>query len=632
MTGLRQFVNIRLVSTSTIIPPCLYSPDTIHQDERINAIRASPLASDPMLLHRVSTTAEQLGRRYGLINRALAAGEPPPNLLDVIRWRKRVLNSERSRSHLQVHNPSAQTRSPSFDVPPVIDEEPSAVPEFNSQLYNQLEVESLAWVKCLSTLHLGQQDHSAGSGKKGMKEWHLTAGVVEAYLKAREDDMSRRQYGKLTESPSSHGSSLPGPGLDRRPSDSGPRTVGLSPRSSTSASSQARAISGPSSFRFPFSSPKQPADQISVSSSSQKSADLQHPQPSASSSRKVSPASGTTFPSSMEQPGLPNPATGTPHSLDGARVAEGAKQKGLSESRKSSLEMGSKSPKGRRHLRNSLPGIIDSSKYSLNQLLSPRSASISMRPTLAPGRSHTSPRLQGGRTTHDPLRLGLAAQQSDEGEGSGRSSISDNPLSPVVSTSEDGLHSTKMAAEKGRKRAAVGGRIAGQPPLRELVESEQDRHRTSSLPVHLENPKTLSPDGVDMSTSEDDMSSRHGLAIAKAGRKVAKSWNALTKKEGRSGGLYEDRLAVTGEGPSSRPAGRHQLFRLDTGATERPGTRSDHMLRAGRRQQPRKGPAKTQEEEASRHARKQLQEQREAAAYNQRLRFAFAVAPALDMC
>ncbi|KAG8968770.1 hypothetical protein FRB90_010796, partial [Tulasnella sp. 427] len=148
--------------------------DLLHFNQAVASIRAGPIANDPEVLQRVNTVADQLGRRYGLVYRAFKAGEPPPNILSAIRWRKKLLDNGtsvvspvREPAHGRAH----------FDLPPRIDEE-SATDSMIHHLYTQKEINSLAWVRSLNTLHLQEVASEYGSkpGIPDMMDWHLTAG------------------------------------------------------------------------------------------------------------------------------------------------------------------------------------------------------------------------------------------------------------------------------------------------------------------------------------------------------------------------------------------------------------------------------------------------------------------------
>lgn len=528
------------------------------------------MAQDAQLLQRVGLAAQQLSRRYEAIYRALAAGEAPPNPLEVIRWRETSL---RNPSTLQpLHAPTA--KSLSLDVPKTILEESS-------------EGEAHPW-------------NGVGERQKG---WYLPATMYDKYTGARRE---ARKYGSvLHDSPRSQEFLLPRATVERRVSDG--TTAG---KSSTSGGS-GRNLSGPSSFRLPFTTTgKVSTDRLS-SSSSQKSRDgLDSFQPLTPlpNSRKVSPASGMTFPSSIdEQTGyvhvpVTHPSSKPPEAprMEKARTTDS----------RTSMDTtgGSKSPSKTRRIRNSLPGYIDPAKIS--QLLSPRSASAGIRPGSPPLRSHTSPKL-GGKALSVSLGQAVAHQQSDDGELSGRSSFSDNPLSPNQSAGEDGGAARRSKRTGQRKQSR----------LAELAESDEkdERLRAGSLPSHLE----VAPVQQDASTSEDDISSRIGLGIARAGKKaVSKSWNALTKKDDHHPRrkLYDERAAAGAVDGASR---RHGLFRLDTSATERAGTTSDRMLRSGLRPQP-ITPRPTHDEEAQRLANKKELEEIQADAYKQRERWVVA--------
>ncbi|KAG8933080.1 hypothetical protein FRC01_011146 [Tulasnella sp. 417] len=609
------------------------SEDILHFNQSVASIRAGPVANDPAVMQRVSTVVDQLGRRYGLINRALKVGEPPPNPLAAIRWRKKLLENPTpvTRPFREPSNPRAH-----FDLPPIIDEETSADSMIH-HIYSQEEIDSLAWVRSLNTLHLQEVASEYGSkpGIPEMMDWHLTAGVVEGYAiaakRAREEEARKKQFGVLRESPASSDTSFfhGRESLEHQTMQIGDTRTGaaLSPRSSTSASSKkARHLSGPGSFRFPFSSPKAPADALSVSSSSQKSTNIRHTsQPHFVIEDLQSPRSDGT----ETVVNSPDARKVTPSSMDSSAAAGS----GIGGSRRSSIDFGFTSDEppaggkaGRRRIRNSLPGIIDSSRNSLSQFLSPitggPAGSFNRSPIV---RTQTAPYLNSSplaskESETEKLRSGhLEAPHSDDGE-SGRSSLSDNVRSPIINTSDDGRQSF-TALEKMRQR--VMGRTPAQPALSELVESERDNldaSRTSSM-AQLPRPKLVSPDGVDISSSEDDFSFKRNLANSRAGRKMAQSWNALTKRDQKAN-LYDEReeqLAGTGPGDPATGAHRAGLFRIDTGATERPGTRSDHMLRAGKRRSLVKLRPITQEEEEIRLAKKRQLELKERTAYEQRL-------------
>ncbi|KIO33837.1 hypothetical protein M407DRAFT_17438, partial [Tulasnella calospora MUT 4182] len=184
--------------------------DILHFNQSVANIRAGPVANDPAVMQRVSTVVDQLGRRYGLIYRALKTGEPPPNPLTAIRWRKRLLEDATSATR-----PSREPSHPRahFDLPPIIDEEPSADPIIH-HIYSQEEIDSLAWVRSLNTLHLQEVASEYGSkpGIPEMMDWHLTAGVVEGYAIAakreKEEEARKKQFGALRESPASSDTSF----------------------------------------------------------------------------------------------------------------------------------------------------------------------------------------------------------------------------------------------------------------------------------------------------------------------------------------------------------------------------------------------------------------------------------------
>lgn len=605
--------------------------EMLHFNQSVASIRAGPVANDPAVMQRVSTVIDQLGRRYGLIYRALKVGEPPPNPLAAIRWRNKLLGHANSATHPPREASHSRAH---FDLPPIIDEEPSA--DASHHLYSQEEIDSLAWVRSLNTLHLQEVASEYGS-KPGMPEvmdWHLTAGVVEGYAIAakreREEEARKRQFGVLRESPASSDTSFfhGRESLEHHPNvqiaDARAGAARLS-RSSTSASSKARNLSGPASFRFPFSPPKAAADALSMSSSSQKSTSIgRTSQPLFVVEDLQSPRSDGT----ATAVNSPDTRKVTPSSMDSAAAAGS----GIGGSRRSSIDFGFTSdepPTGskgaRRRIRNSLPGIIDSSRNSLTQFLSPITGGQAGASTRSPiVRTQTSPYLHSPlvaskESENEKSRSGhLEAPHSDDGE-SGRSSLSDNVRSPVLSASDDGRQSF-TALERMKLR--VMGRTAPQPALSELVESERDNldaSRTSSV-AQLPRPKLVSPDGVDISSSEDDFSFKRNLANTRAGRKMAQSWNALTKRD--KSNLYDERdeqLGGTSAGDPATGPHREGLFRLDTDATERPGTRSDQLMRAGKRRSLVKMRPITQEEEEIRLAKKRQLELKERTAYEQRL-------------
>ena len=220
-------------------------------------------------------------------------------------------------------------------------------------------------------------------------------------------------------------------------------------------------------------------------------------------------------------------------------------------------------------------------------------------------------------------RLTIRDPHSDDGA----SSQSDNiPRSPIQSTSDE--------AGKMYGRKAKHSRGVPVPSLTELIRSEklQDPGHRKEPP----RPRVLSGEGPEMSTSDEDFSLRRG--IGNASRKMAQSLGAIAERVGKGGsgfitpngsaspsviGLYDERASAQEDSGRAEPTRKRAMFRLDTGATARPGTRSDHMLQAGRRRaalmQSRR-PQLTKEEEESKLAKRTQREQREKTAREQRLR------------
>ncbi|KAG8872818.1 hypothetical protein FRB97_007334 [Tulasnella sp. 331] len=597
-------------------------------EERIAEIRKSLPQNDPMFMQRVKTTADQLGRRYSLVYSALDSGHSPPNLLNVIRWRKRILHPQIPVNKTRLDDSQADKNTSSFDVPIVITEN-ETVDYIPRPLYSPSEIESLSWVKGLNTLYLpgASADYPLASGKR-MKEWHLTAGVVENYTHAMERSTA-------------DGAGGIGPVLYDSPRGS------MESRSSHPASEgrlSARPIrSSPQSHRNPPTiSPSHSLDIRSVSGGSDRSADsrMLHRilDGTASAPKTSSGASplGNRGRSEQQSVMSPDPSVNLASPTlqeTGAGVSE-------SRSRRSSIDHafgGDEAPvskeKPRKRIRNSLPGIIDSSRQSISQFLSPLSASAGHTPVMSSNWRLERQRVLApfSERSREDLNATFTSTHSD-GE-SGSTSLSDHPMSPVHSTSEDARASRSHDTVVDKmKRRVIGdvlirkGATMTSPTKTPPANGGVNPTRGQSLPESPRSNRVAPADSYDRSSSDDEMSMKVGLGITRAGRKVAKSWNALTKRDVRDG-LYEERaaqMASLGLGepssrPSSRPASRpdrETAHDSDTGLLA--GTRSDQRLRAGKRIVPVRSRAATQENEEAREARKRDQEAKEQAAYEQR--------------
>lgn len=140
-------------------------------------------------LERVHATKSQLELRYTLIFDALAKHEAPPNLLSVIRWRRNVSTTRRrDGGHLAmtelVDVPRENATHAAGSASPGV-----AIAHSEPTNYAS-EAASLQWLPHLASLH---SRFLHPSGRKDMKEWHVTAQVLKDYASHGDTPIVRNQ-------------------------------------------------------------------------------------------------------------------------------------------------------------------------------------------------------------------------------------------------------------------------------------------------------------------------------------------------------------------------------------------------------------------------------------------------------
>jgi hypothetical protein len=141
----------------------------------------------------------QLGRRYDLVFTALAEGKRPPNLLQIVKWRRKVLEDRRlswsrkaieaakenqkAREHAQLTSPlTSQNLLPARPFSPnrAVEDDP---------FFNPEEAEQLNWLHHLSALH--KRTPSSTTGSKTLREWSITAQLMVDYSAAMQQSATR---------------------------------------------------------------------------------------------------------------------------------------------------------------------------------------------------------------------------------------------------------------------------------------------------------------------------------------------------------------------------------------------------------------------------------------------------------
>ncbi|KAF8316208.1 uncharacterized protein EI90DRAFT_3086982 [Cantharellus anzutake] len=203
-----------------------------------NRIRAYREALRPSTIERAQAARAQLEHRYTLIYSAIARRERPPNLLDVIKWRRTTFELRRSISprlvlptgSTHLSGPLKSRTSASAPVPLRTIEEAQTPSPY------AVESHQLQWLPHLATLYLKflQPLHS----RKEMVDWHVTAQAVSEYVQRDQDleDHWANDYPGSVDLP------LYGPSTSPSPSSSGqqvymismqPPVGDMSPRSSS---------------------------------------------------------------------------------------------------------------------------------------------------------------------------------------------------------------------------------------------------------------------------------------------------------------------------------------------------------------------------------------------------------------
>ena len=144
-------------------------------------IRAYREALHPSTIERAQATKAQMDCRYAPIYSAITRGERPPNLLDVIKWRKSLSELRRPTSRqFMAPGSTYATTSPKGRASPNGQASLSTIEEAQVPSPYTVESQQLQWLPHLSTLH--QKFLQPFHVRKEMIDWHVTAQVVLDYV------------------------------------------------------------------------------------------------------------------------------------------------------------------------------------------------------------------------------------------------------------------------------------------------------------------------------------------------------------------------------------------------------------------------------------------------------------------